>query len=53
MLPTMLLWLNYLDFFIDQIDHSKIGLQTKLMRYDTSSDADTPNKLLMPSVNGP
>ena len=47
------LWLKYLDFLMNQTSHSKYGLQPQLIRYDTSIDADAPNKSLTLSVNRP
>ena len=33
-------WLNYLDFLINQVNHSKNGFQPQLIRYESSVDAD-------------
>ena len=41
------------SFLVNQVNRSKNGLQPKLIRYDTSVGAHTPNQSLMLSVNKP
>ena len=40
------------DFLITQVSHSKNGLQSQLISYDESIDADPLNESLTLSVNG-
>ena len=53
MLLPIALWLNCLDFLINQASCSKNALQPQLIRYDPNVDVDTPNQSLVLSVNGP
>ena len=47
------LWLNCLDYLINQMSHSKNRLQRQLIKYDASTDADALNQSLKLGVNRP
>ena len=46
------LWLNCLDFLINQASRFKNALQLQLIRREANIDADTTNQSMTLSVNG-
>ena len=43
---SMSLWLNCLDFLINQVNHSKSGFQPQLISHDVSTDTKALNQSL-------
>ena len=52
MVLAISLWLNCLNFLINQRSHSKNELQLQLIRYDASINVDALNQSLVLSLNG-